>query len=110
RCGRYAPKVNPLLAPGGSRVRLCKMLSAEATPGGPRQDAPPARSARRSRRDEDGAGRLLPGAVDRGEAGRAQFGDVALDPGGEQIVIEKAAPRPQQIVDRAVAGEDLWQV
>ena len=58
-------------------------------------------------RDQDRARRVGPSAFDRSKAGLFQLGDVPLGTGKEQVIIEKPAFGPQQLMDRAIAGEDL---
>ena len=67
-------------------------------------------SANRSARNDDCSGRVLPRALDASEAGLAQFGQVRRDAFDKAIAIHEIAAWTQQIVDRAVAGENFFGV
>src|SRR5439155_1068596 len=58
--------------------------------------------------DEDGEGRLLPGALDTTEPGGSKLGHMPLDTVDKPVVVQKATARPEEALDRGIAGEDFF--
>jgi hypothetical protein len=60
--------------------------------------------------DDDRTRGFSPRALDAVEASLAEFSQMGLHPLDITIAVRKIAAGPQKIVDRPIAGEDLFRV
>src|SRR5438132_11973458 len=58
--------------------------------------------------DDDGERRFLPGAVDTSEPGGTKLGHMPLHAVDKPIIVQKATARPEEAMDRGIAGEDFF--